>query len=344
MLGSVTRICAVGVLTAGLAAPARGVLLQWEQTVPAGDWHANSNWFYLDGGVKTSGWVPTAADTVYLGGYSDQTGIYKINLSGDAVAKNLAGDDINHSTLHYDLDLGGHTLTIANHSHLKGNVTITNGFVTNGVNGWNIGKGLSPTVVTIGTGADLQIGGASHYDYNYSNLAVFEQAELVVDGGSITATRQRGMWVMSEATLSLKNGGTIRGGRDLTNAASGAMKFTLDGTSYTGTTAGISMNWNVHELGDLVIDLAPSYVHSYGQRFNLIEYRNEDAPIGGTYHGLFDTFNGLAEGAIVSVQGNDFILSYGDRRADVITLTAVPEPSTLAFLGCAGLAFLGRRR
>lgn len=87
----------------------------------------------------------------------------------------------------------------------------------------------------------------------------------------------------------------------------------------------------------LTLELASGFDAQLGEVFQILAY--DDGFVG---NGLIGQFDGLQEGAILSVQGFqfDFELSYGDGIADSVTLTVIPEPG-LAGLGLGLLALLG---
>lgn len=343
---SLIRILILGVTTAAVATPVAGVTLQWEQSAASGNWHDASNWFQLSSGVKVGGSVPVYGDTVYLGGYSGQSGEYNIRLTADAGIKDISGDGFNHDDLHYRIDGGGHTLWLTSVSHIGTNLTLTNGTFDNQNGGWNVGTyTATPTTVTVGAGALLRTAGSRLDEFMYGNLSILPAARVVVEtGGQVMFSRGRSTWISDGAELDIRAGGVMGGTRYLHALAGSTLRLTLDNTSYTGETAAITVDADIVELGNLAIELVDGYVHHYGQVFNLIEYKNfDDGSSVGTAHGLFSTFTGVAEGTVINVGGNAFTVNYGDGVSDMITLTAVPEPGTFALLGLVGLGVLRRR-
>ena len=95
------------------------------------------------------------------------------------------------------------------------------------------------------------------------------------------------------------------------------------------------------DLGDATLDVAQLGTYTLGDKFTLFAYNGS----------LTGTFSGLADGAIFTDAGGDWMIDYDDSFAGIngglgssfVTITAVPEPGT-AVLGLSALALALRRR
>lgn len=141
---------------------------------------------------------------------------------------------------------------------------------------------------------------------------------------------------------------TVESGAYLTGATdgtTGTLTFSNNLTTEAGSIWLVDLVQGVSGPTDLIsvggaLDLSGSSLNiSFGGAF--VEYEVYTIATYGT--GLTGAFSGLSEGAFVD-PGNLYRISYGTGGAGgAITLTAVPEPGTLGFLGLALAGFFTRR-
>jgi len=214
-----------------------------------------------------------------------------------------------------------------------GNDTVTNSgsIISDG--------GNSATAVSLGAGDD---------HLTFSGAAPTVTGGL--DGGS------GGETVGDILTVNLTGGSTLTLGGAITNFESiqvqsgsltlgGQLTLALNGST-AGTPTGFGQLVFSATTGALVLDPGASlnlilgFTPSFGETFDIINFTS-----GGTLSG---TFVGLAEGAVFTVGGQEFSISYlGGVSGHDVVLTAIPEPSTtiLLFAGLAGgVALVLRRR
>ncbi|MCB1203460.1 MAG: autotransporter-associated beta strand repeat-containing protein, partial [Verrucomicrobiae bacterium] len=139
----------------------------------------------------------------------------------------------------------------------------------------------------------------------------------------------------------LGTGTTLSAGDPAVSAGIGTLTFGGDLTLATGSTWLIDLVQNVNGSSDL-IDVSSGTLNLSSASLGLnttgaINFGNVYTI--ATFNSLAGTFNGLNEGAVIS----NYQISYGQVTAGAITLTAVPEPGTLGFLGLALGGFAWRR-
>ncbi len=257
-------------------------------------------------------------------------------------AFNLTGNSVTLTSTGNTLSTTASTATITDTISL--NVTMSGGNVatitTNANHNLTIAGILSNTstsnVTKAGT-ANLTLSGANTYTGTTSVAA----GTLLVNG----STASGAVSVASGATLG--GSGTIGGA---TTVSSGAFLSTQNssintlsfGSTLVGSGATFSLDLNSSQLtADRVavtgaatltgatlslLDLGSSIL-SGGESFTLF-----------TYSSFTGTFSNLADAGSITLGSNTFVANYGT-TALTLTASAVPEPSTYAFL--AGLGILG---
>jgi|GEM_PF-2763106 len=97
---------------------------------------------------------------------------------------------------------------------------------------------------------------------------------------------------------------------------------------------------------NLLLDLDPSAVFEVGDKFVLVDYET----LGLNSFGALDqTFNNVGDDELITFDGIEFLINYNDNLgggdfALTATVTAIPEPTSLALLGLGSLALIRRRR
>ena len=292
------------------------------------------------------------ADTVTVLGLDACTGTITLSsgrftLGGDEVIHDISDVTINSSAV---LDLGGFSETI---DALAGSGTVTNsglGSVTLTV-GANDGSATFSGVIengngTVGltkidtgtltlTGANTYTGptlvndGALSVDGSLANSAVTVNGSAVLSGsGSIGGT----VTLSSGSTATLSPGSPSAATADL---ATGSLTLTsgttlwmeINGATPNSQHDQIVVNGSVN-LGGATLDATGTITSSPGQQIVLIANDGTEAVVG--------TFNGLAEGDIVTINGVDFFLSYrGGAGSNDVTLTEA-GPVTFTSDGIGG--------
>ncbi len=204
-------------------------------------------------------------------------------------------------------------------------------------------------------------------DNTYTSATNVDAGMLMINGDQSAATGA--VTVASGATLggsgtiggiastaTIASGGTLTGGNDgssmtvgvldpFVTDAVGTLSFGGDLTAATGSiwlvdlVQGVSGTSDLINVGGALGIGGANLAINFGGAF--VEHQVYTIANYGT--GLTGTFGTLAEGAFVD-PGNLYRISYGTGiGSGAITLTAVPEPGTLGFLGLALAGFLTRR-
>jgi hypothetical protein len=165
-------------------------------------------------------------------------------------------------------------------------------------------------------------------------------AVSVKDGGSIApgGTAAGGATTLAVVSTPLGNVGTLTLSSSLTAELGATFSFDLDSDGYFDGNLGTSDQLLVAgalNLGSATLSLndVGSTILTVGDYFTLISYSST----------LNGTFNGLDQGAVVSVGANQYTIDYGIGHVNQITLDLIPEPSTwVLLLGGSGLLLVLR--
>jgi hypothetical protein len=141
----------------------------------------------------------------------------------------------------------------------------------------------------------------------------------------------------------IQNGSTLSSGTPIVGDL-GELTFNGNVTAAAGSiwlvdlVAGLGGGADLITVGGDLNITGSNLTINFGGAF--VEHQVYTIAIYGT--GLNGTFSGLNDGAFVD-PGNFYRINYGSGPAGAITLTAVPEPGTLGFLGLALGGFFVRR-
>ena len=169
---------------------------------------------------------------------------------------------------------------------------------------------------------------------NPSEVEFIINGELIVDGGSTGAdivaqngssSSWHGITAFSGSTIRLSNA-RLQGDLFL-NAGSDYFVQLIDATNFDNAEIGGSISLN----GNLVLD-TDFFSASLGDSFVLLMNDGVD-PISGA-------FNGLSEGALLSLGGVDFNLTYVGGDGNDIVLSSVPVPAAVWLFGSGLLGLL----
>ncbi len=205
---------------------------------------------------------------------------------------------------------------------LNGNNTYT-GATT--INGGTLALGASGS---ISTSSDVVLGTGT---FDVSAKAGYSVADLSGSGsvvGALTVTNNLAIG---------SSPGTV-GFEDLTLADTATFTYEVTGG---GSTADLGNVSGALDITDSTLSMVQLGTYTQNDKFTLFGY---------TTGNLTGTFLGLADGATFNTAGGDWQINYNDSSAGsnggtgdlFVTVTAVPEPSTLMILG-AGAALLGLR-
>ena len=304
----------------------------------------------ISGGNLTLSGAGSLADTtaVNVSGASATLDISAITATSETVGS-LAG--VSGSAV----VLGGKNLTVGGNNtstSFGGVISGTNGSLTKTGTGNLTLSGdntyTGPTTVDLGT-LSLSSSTSNNPIGSSSTISVSSGATLDVTGVSAAGgfEVESGQTLAGSGTVTgnttIGSGATLTGG---TAGATGTLTFTGNVTAQAGSTWLVDLVGGLGQSTDRInanglltlggnLLIAETGTWTYGQVFQIAQY--------GTISG---TFGGLAEGAMVfGNNGGQYQINYA-QGGNVVTLSAVPEPSTVAsvVLLLAGAFWYGRRR
>jgi fibronectin-binding autotransporter adhesin len=257
--------------------------------------------------------IVSDAGTLTLGGDMESTLVStlaarSVTFGGDGdflVTGDLRGGGPNSENLAITMD-GAGTLTIAGtNNNYTGNTNVNAGTLV--LNGTSAGSNFF-------VGADGTLGGAGTITGNVS------VAGTLAPGNSIGTLTVNG-------DLTLDNDSTFNVEIDTSSAT--ADQMVVSGAVNIGSNVALNL-----------FDLGGDQPLTFGSILTLIDYSQ-----GGSWNGGFFLFNNatLLNSDTFTAAGNLWRIAYGGD--DLITLTVIPEPSTIALLlGLAGLGAVALRR
>ncbi len=305
------------------------------------------------GNIEGAGDISLAASQTLTAGNGTDTALSGNIVDSGRLAKTGTGKLTLSGTNTYSggTTISGGTLTVGNEAQLgSGAVQINNGSVlqttasttldatvTLGTGGGVVDTGDSFLLNGVVSGTSLEKRGTGTLTLagsnNYTGTTVVNGGKLVVDGtiaSSASTVINSGGTLGGHGTvgaLQVQSGGLLAPGNSPGILHTGDLS--LDGGATTqielnGTTVGtdydqIAVTGTV-SLGGSNLSLSSGFTATAGQTFTIIDNDGSDAVTG--------TFNGLAEGATVSVGGKDYKISYagGDGNDVVLTVPANIAP------------------
>ncbi len=297
-------------------------------------------WFTLLGGTMTVNSGITLAQM--LGGGSDISGYLSLSGGVTTVAGDIS-DAGGTSTLILDggtLDMQGNSIGSA--LDPINNLTMASGVLRNvgqinGGAGWaKTGSGTLTLEGTHGYGGTLTVqGGTLLYNGTYTGGGLISVQNSATLGGTGSVA---GVYVASGGTLSPGlSPGVLTTSGNVTFEPGATFEVELLGTLSGQYDQLLMANTATLTLGDATLSVIAPNPLPYGAVFPIISgWGSIDS----------STFSTLADGDTFVAGANTFQINYGTLSGynDDVTLTVIPEPTTLGLFGVLGAAVLLRRR
>lgn len=234
---------------------------------------------------------------------------------------------------------------------------VYSGNITNGASGMNLVKSGAGTQTLNGTntyngtttisGGTLALGASGTID-NTSGVVLasgtFDVSAKGIGGYSTANLSGNGDVVGALTVTNQLSIGSSPGTIDFESLSLGGSSTFLYEVTGGGSTADLGNVSAALDLGSATLDMVQLGTYTLGNKFTLFGYNSGN---------LTGTFIGLPNGTTFNDAGGDWQINYADSSAGLnggagnlfVTVTAVPEPTTLALLAaCAGLMGLGVNR
>jgi len=286
----------------------------------------------LQGGNQTT-WISTFPGTpsaFTFGGTTTHANDFRLTgaatiSAGSPVGDTAAGDRV---TLSGGMDLDAHRLYLRG----RGTGTISGGIIGSG----GLSKIDNPgTWILTGTNS-------------YSGETIVSAGTLIVNGDNAAATGA--VTVTTGATLGGDGtiggdttvNGTLSTGPLATTGSIGTLDFNGNDLSFgDGSIWLVDLVQGVTESSDAILAGALTIGTNSTLTFGLSgTFNGDEIYTLATYTSRIGTFANYDTSGVYTIGGNSFVLDYG---TNTITLSAIPEPGTLALLGLALGGFVVRR-
>lgn len=234
---------------------------------------------------------------------------------------------------------GSTTLTGAN--TYSGSTSVTGGSLV--IEGSNTGG----SALSVSTGATLDVragGSIAAATTTINGEAIVNGLITSWDSTMINGTVSGGGAITTTGLMTVAAGGTLSPGNSI-----GELNITGDLSFVEGSFFNVDINQDaltadlLAVTGALDLGNATLTITDLGAVNNVIKF--DTRLTIATFGTLTGEFVGLANNSTVIIGDNEWQISYGGSLANAITLSVVPEPSALLFVGSmVGLALVRRRR
>lgn len=257
------------------------------------------------------------------------------------------------------------TISLQSNSNLGGAFEYTSGatapltfnnrqfeLAVNGNSGTNLGRqaairnnAATANILTINTSLDITGTGNKNFILGGGNTGNNAFNGAIIDAlGTSTLTLYKqngGKWILGGANT--YEGNTIVDAGTLELAQSGQLLFMIGSSGVNNSILGDASNANLTLHGTLLFDLT-SAGNTVGDFWNIVDVGNLNETYGGTFslESTLGTFTDV-DGDLWTLAENGVLYNFTESTG-ILSVTAIPEPSTLGLIGLTGLMLLRRRR